>query len=149
VKVAGALTTVIGILLGAVLLLLPVQITVLGTTGSCGLPFAEAFQPLDDNSTIDATLTNECIQESKQRALLAIAAGVILVCGGLVLYGIGAHQAAQQTRTLPTGVQAWPPPMPSWPPPPPAPPPVPPTVAWQPPPTPPPPPGTIGTPPLQ
>jgi hypothetical protein len=107
VRIAGALTIIAGVLVGAVLLLLPTQVTVLATSVSCGLPVETAARDaivIGDNT--DTALENECIENSRNRMILGIAAFMILTLGGVAMLYVsqsGSGRAAAQPSWPPPG----------------------------------------------
>jgi len=81
-RVAGAWTVIAGLLLAAIFALLPVDVAVLGTTRSCGLPVRAAFT--SSGSTAE-TVRQQCTDESRQRLLVGGVAGGIAVLGGALM----------------------------------------------------------------
>ena len=84
-KTAGALTIIVGVLAGLVLLLLPAEITVLGTSASCGPPVVGlvAAAPADDS--ISAALVRDCKSRSVVRCFLGVVVFAIATGGGAIM----------------------------------------------------------------
>src|SRR5512133_705957 len=81
-RVAGAWTVIAGLVAAAIFALLPVDVSVLGTTRSCGPPVRTAFTGAHQ---MTQSVQRECADQSRQRLLVAVVAGGIAVAGGTVM----------------------------------------------------------------
>jgi len=99
-RVAGALCVVVGLALTALVLLLPTQLHISGTSADCGVPIVQSFQHGRKGADLGdyQTETNACITQSRHRALAGGVAGVIVVVGGLVMLGTDAGTSREPVR---------------------------------------------------
>jgi hypothetical protein len=76
-----------GLLLGAGLLFVPTHITVLGTSGSCGVPIVRAFAPNNATDEIERELIDQCKSQSVARVIAgALLGGIAVTAGALMLH---------------------------------------------------------------
>jgi hypothetical protein len=102
VKVAGALTTVAGVLAAIVLALMPVSVDVLGTTTSCGAPIARvAAGPSSGEDP-----TTYCNSASTVRVVIALTVGLVLIVGGVGML-VAAGRNERRTPLAPPGPGWW------------------------------------------
>lgn len=93
-RVAGALTLITGFVIAAVLALLPVNLTVVGTSINCGVPAVRSFvtptpganQPYPNLAPDTA---RECVSQSRQRLTAGAVTGGIAVVGGMAMIRAG------------------------------------------------------------
>jgi hypothetical protein len=108
-RVAGALTLVLGWAAAAVFALLPVTISVLGTSGSCGPPIVTTLWPTQStgNATEDALVT-ECKHDSIERTVVAGVVWMITTIGGAGMIAWSRRLAPPPWPPYgPTGAQQW------------------------------------------
>jgi hypothetical protein len=101
VRVAGALVLVFGLLLAAGLSLAPTHVTVLGTTGSCGIPVFRAIAPNTATDPTEHELTDQCKSQSIARLIEAVILGALLCTAGVVMLIVGnrhEHAGANTTQ---------------------------------------------------
>ncbi|RHW25222.1 hypothetical protein D0Z08_19865 [Nocardioides immobilis] len=102
-KVAGALTLVVGFIVGLVLLLLPTSVSVFGTDADCGPPVIGMFG-YDDGT--DLYLSQQCQEQSVVRVGIGGLVGVVALVGGLLMLLLG-PSAADREREERERFQRW------------------------------------------
>lgn len=84
-RVAGWLIFVAGLIIMAVLSLMPAEVSILGTTGSCGIPVTRIGSHSSSDDSLTASLQQECIDRSGERVLAGLVIGGIAVVAGLLM----------------------------------------------------------------
>ncbi|MEU5781393.1 hypothetical protein [Micromonospora lupini] len=90
-KATGALMMVLGIIAGIVLLLLPANVSVFGTSVSCAPPVIQlvASDTGVSDDPITASVTQDCKSQSVVRCILGLAVFAVAVGGGAIMLVIG------------------------------------------------------------
>jgi len=87
-KIAGALTLVVGIMLAAFLFLLPTSGSILGISYSCGTPIATIFASTEHKDPLDKAVVDECKKQSMERVVVGGVVGGIGIVAGAVMLGV-------------------------------------------------------------
>ncbi|WP_157546012.1 hypothetical protein [Hamadaea tsunoensis] len=95
------MTFVLGLMIAAVFALLPAEVSVLGTSGSCGLPISTAFKAVDSSQDeFTQGIAKECKDRSVQRLILGGVIAVIVGFTGLGLLAAGEARALRRPQPV-------------------------------------------------
>ena len=84
-RTAGAVFITVAVLVVAGFWLIPADVTVFGTSVSCGTPFANTSTNKRADNEFDQAVINDCQDRSRQRVVIGLVLGLIAAIAGMLM----------------------------------------------------------------
>lgn len=100
-KTAGTIILALGLIIGALIAMVPTSVTIFGEEGTCGSPLLRVISQQESSDPNEQRLIDLCEDQSSDRLIPAglVALAGVVIGGGLILAG-------SRTRTGPSAASA-------------------------------------------
>ena len=91
-RTAGAVFVAVAVLIAGYFWLVPQDVSVIGSTLSCGAPIANTSAGRSSVSDVDASVLSQCEHENRSQVFTGLILGVIALVSGLVMLSTADRQ---------------------------------------------------------